>query len=78
MKLTSLKIPALLIITSTLPNVSIAVLTILSPFTTESKFATAYPPLALISSTTFWAALESEPVPVWEPPKSFTTILAPL
>lgn len=55
-----------------------AVLTILSPLTTESKLATAYPPLALISSTTFYAALLSEPVPVWEPPKSLTTTLAPL
>lgn len=48
MKETSLRIPALLMITSTFPKASTAVLTILSPNSTESVFATAIPPAALI------------------------------
>jgi hypothetical protein len=62
-KETSLKIPALLITTSTLLKLSIAVLIILSPYSTESKFGTAIPPLALISAQTFDAAELSDPAP---------------
>lgn len=41
---TSLKIPALLMITSTFPKAYKAVSTIFSPNSTESWFATAVPP----------------------------------
>lgn len=77
-KETSLKIPALLMTISTLPKVSIAVLMILSPNSTESVLATASPPAALISSTTSWAAPLLDPDPETDPPRSLTTILAPL
>lgn len=77
-KETSLKIPALFIIMSTFPKVSTAVFTILSPNSTESKLAIAYPPFFLISSTTTQAAALLEPCPLKDPPKSLTTTLAPL
>jgi len=51
---------------------------IFSPNSTLSKLGTATPPYYLISSQTFWAADEDAPVPVKEPPKSFTTTFAPL
>ena len=54
-KLLSRRMPALLMTMSTLPKVSTAVLTTLAPpsgVMTESKFGTASPPLAVISSTT--------------------------
>lgn len=52
----SLKIPALLTTMSMRPKVSIAVFTILSPNSTLSKLATAFPPAFLISWTTLSAA----------------------
>ena len=44
---------------------------------TLSMLATAWPPAALISSTTFCAGPASVPSPVVEVPMSFTTTLAP-
>src|SRR6185295_18571949 len=45
---------------------------------TLSMFATAVPPLALISATTFCAGPASLPSPATEAPMSLTTTLAPL
>ena len=45
---------------------------------TLEPFAIALPPADFISSTTFSAASLDPPVPSTEPPKSLTTIFAPL
>ena len=76
----SRKMPALLITMSTRPYASIAVWMIPSPpsaVETLSWLATASPPAATISSTTFCAALASAPEPSMVPPRSFTTTRAP-
>jgi hypothetical protein len=44
---------------------------------TLSVSATASPPAALISSTTFWAAALVAALPSTEPPRSLTTMRAP-
>ncbi len=73
--------PALQTRMSIWPKLSNAVLAILSPpsmVETSSPLATALPPAATISSTTFWAAaLVPEPDPSRDPPRSFTTTEAP-
>src|SRR5689334_13602739 len=76
----SRRMPALLTTTSILPKASIAVLTIrfaASQSATLSVFATAVPPFALISSTTFCAGPASLPSPATEAPMSLTTTFAP-
>ncbi len=72
--------PALLTTPSSLPKLSIAVLTILVAgiaSATVSKFATAVPPRFLISSTTSSAGVALDPEPSAAPPGSLTTTLAP-
>ncbi len=76
----SRRMPALLTTQSMRPKASIAVLTMRladSHSATLSVFATAPPPLALISSTTFCAGPASLPSPETDAPTSFTTTLAP-
>ena len=76
----SRRMPALLISTSTLPKASMPVATSFSApakSLMSSVLATAWPPAATISSTTCWAGPTSSPVPSMEPPRSFTTMLAP-
>src|SRR5688572_3969253 len=77
----SRRMPALLTTTSIRPNVSIAVLMMrfaASQSATLSVLATAVPPFALISSTTFCAGPASLPSPETEEPMSLTTTFAPL
>jgi hypothetical protein len=72
--------PALLISTWRSPNAAIAVSTMrLAPSqsVTSSWLATASPPAATISSTTWVAGEASAPVPSGLPPRSLTTTLAP-
>ena len=76
----SRRIPALLTTTWRSPNVETAWSTIaLAPSNelTLSVLATAWPPAAVISSTTDWAAEMSAPEPSTAPPRSLTTTLAP-
>ena len=76
----SRRMPALLISTSSLPKWSMAWLmrrSAPSQLEMSSVLATASPPIAVISSTTCWAGPASFPVPSIEPPRSFTTTLAP-
>ena len=76
----SRRMPALLISTSSVPNVSTAVLISCCAPTqsdTSSPLATAAPPAATISSTTSWAGPVDAPLPSTAPPRSFTTTLAP-
>ena len=77
----SLKTPALFTKISTRPKAAIVSST--SFFTpalsvTLDPLEIASPPMAFISSTTLSAASLDPPVPSTEPPKSFTTTLAPL
>src|SRR6202162_2044887 len=79
-KIASRRIPALLPTPSSLPKLSIAVLTILLAgiaSATVSKFATAVPPRFLISSTTSSAGEALEPEPSAAPPGSLTKTFAP-
>ena len=80
-KVLSRRMPALQTRMSTLPKASSAVFRMFSPPWTEetsSPLATASPPAALISATTFSAAaLVPVPEPSREPPRSFTTTFAP-
>src|SRR4026208_2092552 len=76
----SRRMPALLTTTSILPKESMAVLTMrfaASQSATLSVFATAVPPFALISATTFCAGPASLPSPATDAPMSLTTTLAP-
>src|SRR6185503_10856224 len=76
----SRRMPALLTTTSILPKASMAVLTMrfaASHSATLSVFATAVPPFALISATTFCAGPASLPSPATDAPMSLTTTLAP-
>ena len=75
----SRKMPALLTTMSTVPKAATASSTMLlapSRSETDALLATAWPPAALISATTASAASDW-PSPWTEPPKSFTTTLAP-
>src|SRR6202140_3033869 len=79
-KIASRRMPALLTTPSSLPKLSVAVLTILVAgiaSATVSKFATAVPPRFLISSTTSSAGIALDPEPSAAPPGSLTTTLAP-
>ncbi len=79
-KALSRRMPALLMTTSTLPKASSAVCTMALPpsgVATELVSATASPPAALISSTTFSAAPLSLPLPSMAPPRSLITTSAP-
>src|SRR5882672_7196184 len=79
-KIASRRMPALLTTPSSLPKLSIAILTILLAgiaSATVSKFATAVPPRFLISSTTSSAGVAEVPEPSAAPPGSLTTTLAP-
>ena len=76
----SRRIPALLTTTWRSPKVETAWSTsALAPAKelTLSVLATAWPPAAVISSTTDWAAETSAPEPSTAPPRSLTTTLAP-
>src|ERR1700674_4215183 len=79
-KMASRRMPALLTTPSSLPKLSIAVLTILLAgiaSATVSKLATAVPPRCLISSTTSSAGAALDPEPSAAPPGSLTTTFAP-
>src|SRR5882672_961855 len=79
-KIASRRMPALLTTPSSLPKLSIAILTILLAGTasaTVSKLATAVPPRFLISSTTSSAGAALVPEPSAATPGSLTTTLAP-
>src|SRR4051812_13772802 len=79
-KIASRRMPALFTTPSSLPKLSIAVLTILLAgiaSATLSKFATAVPPRFLISSTTSSAGEALDPDPSAATPGSLTTTLAP-
>src|SRR4051794_16558299 len=79
-KMASRRIPALLTTPSSLPNESIAVLTILLAgvaSATGSKLATAVPPRFLISSATSSAGAALDPEPSAATPGSLTTTFAP-
>ncbi|MPM99589.1 hypothetical protein SDC9_146781 [bioreactor metagenome] len=76
----SRRMPALLTTPSMRPKLSTAHCTMraaLAASATLSVLATAWPPAALISSTTFCAGPASVPSPVVEVPMSLTTTLAP-
>src|ERR1700730_17025637 len=76
----SRRMPALLIRTSSLPNVAIA--SSISAFApaqslTSLPFTMASPPACLIASTTDLAGVGSEPSPAAVAPRSLTTTFAP-
>ena len=76
----SRRMPALLTSTCRSPKASTAESTrrfAASKSVTSSWLAMASPPAALISATTSSAGVASEPVPSGDPPRSFTTTLAP-
>src|SRR5919106_4555972 len=80
LKLLSRRIPALLMTMSMRPKASRDVFTMASApavVATLLLSATATPPRASISSTTFWAGPADEPVPSTAPPRSLTTTCAP-
>src|SRR5258706_395622 len=79
-KIASRRMPALLTTPSSLPKLSIALLTILLAgiaSATVSKFATAVPPRFLISATTSSAGEALDPEPSAATPGSLTTTLPP-
>src|SRR6201986_1676354 len=79
-KLLSRRMPALAISTSMRPHVSmVCLIRWATPASslTDAPLATASPPAALISATTFSAAAELPPVPSSDPPRSLITTLAP-
>ncbi len=72
--------PALLTTMSTRPNRLSAVSMIAAaPSSVDTSFVspTARPPAATISSATVRAGVASVPTPSFDPPRSFTTTLAP-
>src|SRR5689334_15877241 len=79
-KMRSRRMPALFTTQSMRPKLSMAVLMMRSApcgSATLSLLETATPPAFLISATTWSATLTSAPSPSADPPRSFTTTLAP-